>query len=167
MHFSSINLYDMKMLFLTFSILITGVVKAQNNTYPVKGIPAVVTHWGSLSIWLGSDFFSETRDSIITQIGEDEFDWMKSRCSSSGWPKGLYLSSLDEAEDKIYEERLGRLKKYRIASFQHIYHGVRYDRYVILRIPYDENSKWDESVQWEKSLYFIIKEDDTRQVSHL
>lgn len=156
----------MKILFISCAILLSSMLYAQTGRYPVKGEAAVVSHWGSLSIWLGSDFFSETRDSIVAQIGEEEFEWMRSRCSSVGWPQGFYMSSLDETVDKTYEDRLGRLKKYRIASFLHIYHGKVYDRYVILRVPYEENSKWDESVQWEKSLYFIIKEDDTRVVSH-
>jgi hypothetical protein len=135
-------------------------VAAQQTEYPVEGKLTGVKEWGSLSILIGNAFFDATQDSIVMQIGLEEFIEMKTKCSSSGWPEGFYQSGLNEEEDKAYEEKLNRLHKYRIASYTHIYNGTVYDRYVILRIPYEKNKTWDQELKWMGNIYFLVKEKD-------
>ena len=152
----------MKKLFLLPLVLIVLTATAQESHFPVKGKQTEVLDWGSLSIIIGNAFFDATRDSIIHQIGPDEFEEMKTRCTQAGWPKGLYLSSLDEEEDKAHEEKMNRLKKYRIATYTHIYNNMIFDRYVILRVPFEENRDWDPGIQWSGNIYFLLKENDVR-----
>ena len=140
-------------------ILKASLIHAQNKRFPVKGHLSQVTEWGSLSLWIGKDFFAATKDSVISQIGEDEFNEMMYRCSTAGWPAGFYKSGMSDAEDKTFEEKLGTLRMYKIASFRHIYNGVVYDRYSILRIPFDENENWDPAFKWNGNIYFLIKEE--------
>ncbi|MEO6613469.1 MAG: hypothetical protein ABIT05_15845 [Chitinophagaceae bacterium] len=156
----------MKNIFFFAILVCTGIVSfAQpantGNLFPVKGQLVKVTDWGSRSIYiLSGNFFLETKDSIVAQVGEQEFDEMKGKCSSGDWPKGLYKSDLSEEEDKAFDVLLNKLKMYRIAVYTHIYNGITFERYVILRVPYEENKNWDNSVQWEGNVYFLLKEKD-------
>lgn len=154
----------MKKSLFIFLIIISQWLHGQTGYLNSKPIKVDVVDWGSLSIWIGNDFFNATRDSIVAQIGDEEFEWMKDHCTSRNWPKGMYDSSLDEEEDKKHMEKLNRLKKYKIASFQHIYNGMIFERYVILRVPYEDNKDWDPLVKWERSVYFLLNESDTREI---
>jgi hypothetical protein len=49
---------------------------------------------------------------------------------------------------------------YKIASFTHIFNRKVFDRYVILRVPYEENKEWKKTVVWEGNIYFLLKEKD-------
>lgn len=128
---------------------------------PVKGQLASVKDWGSRSLYIISDaFFNDTRGAIIGQIGEEEFAEVEKHCKVAGWPDGLYVSDLSEEQDKAFDIKLNRLKMYKIASYEHIFNGKKFDRYVILRVPFAENKAWDSGVKWEGNVYFLIKEND-------
>ena len=100
----------MKPYFVAILFFISVNLFAQSVPDKIKEIRVEVVDWGSLSIWIGVDFFDATKTVIMEQIGEEEFQWMKDHCTSRSWPKGLYQSSLDKEEDKVYEEKLNRLK---------------------------------------------------------
>jgi hypothetical protein len=150
----------MKKIILLPLLCILTKLSAQEKSFHTEGKLTHVRYWGSLSIMIGSSFFDATQDSIILQIGAGEFEEMKKKCSAAGWPKGLYQSSLDEEEDKAHEEKMNRLKKYHIAAYTHIYNNMVFDRYVILRVPYEENRDWDPAIQWTGNIYFLLKEKD-------
>ncbi len=155
----------MNNIFFSFLLVISAAAFGQSaNTsasFPVKGQLVKVTDWGSRSIYiLSGNFFLETKDSIVAQVGEEEFNEIRDKCSSGDWPKGLYKPDLSDEEDKAFDDRLNKLKMYRIATFTHIYNGITFERHVILRVPYEENKNWDKSVQWEGNVYFLLKEID-------
>ena len=130
-----------------------------DKQFPVKGEPVTVTNWGSLALYLLTNtYFSETKDSIIAQIGPEEFGKMERSCSIAGWPEGFYSSDDDKGQD----EKMNRLKMYKIAAYTHIFNGTVFDRYVIVRVPYSENKEWNKTVSWEGNLYFMLKEKDVR-----
>ncbi|MBL0069391.1 MAG: hypothetical protein IPP39_13155 [Chitinophagaceae bacterium] len=154
----------MKKAILIFLIFLNFSVNAQSvpgpATYPVKGLLMSVKDWGSRSIMILNAFFEETKDSIISQIGEEEFDEMKSNCSSSGWPQGVYSSGMSDEDEVAFDRKLNELKMYRIASYTHKYNGKIFDRYVIVRVPFEENKNWNPSIQWKGNIYFLLKEKD-------
>lgn len=154
----------MKLLCLVSLLLLSGISQAQPDAgFPVKGQPVQVKYWGSLSLFiLGDNYFDATRDSIVLQIGEKEFGEMKGHCSVNGWPKGFYASNLNEEEDKAFYDKLGRLRMYKIAAVTHVYNGKTFERYAILRVPYDENRGWDPAVVWEGNAYFLLAETDVK-----
>lgn len=135
---------------------------SQDRTFPVKGRSAEVLKWGSLSIIIGSSFFDATQDSIISKIGISEFEEMKEKCSTAGWPEGFYQFGLDEVADSMRELKMGRLKMYGIGSYRHIYNGQLFERYIIIRVPYEENKNWDPEIKWEGNIYFLLKENDVK-----
>jgi len=135
-----------------------------NTQFPVKGNLVTVTGWGSRSLYIISDaFFTATKDSIVAQIGEKEFGEMQYKCSVSGWPAGFYRADLTDEEDKAFEQRLNQLKMFRIAAYTHVFNGKTFERYVILRIPYEENRAWDPEISWDGNIYFLLKEKDVRE----
>lgn len=138
---------------------------SESRKFPVKGTLANVIDWGSRSLIMLSDaFFDETEDSIIVQIGQQEFNEMKNKCSTSGWPEGFYKSGLSHEEENIFHATLNKLKMYKIATFTHMYNGVAFSPHVILRIPFDENKFWNLSIKWENNIYFLMEEKDVRAV---
>ncbi len=150
----------MKIVLLVALFFSVSNIEAQSPKYPVKGTPVDVVRWGSLSVIIMKGFFNETKDSIIESIGKAEFDEMQFKCSSSGWPVTFYKFGMGDEEDTAFEKKLMTLKKYRIAGFQHVYNGIPYERYTIVRVPYDENKDWDPSLQWEGNIYFLLNESD-------
>jgi uncharacterized protein YceK len=150
---------------LIYALTSEGQQGFDNQHYPVKGNLVRVKNWGSRALMILSDnYFSATKDSIIFQIGQQEFDELKSRCSASGWPGGLYVSGLSEKDDAAFDLKLNNLKMYQIASYTHIYNGMTFDRYVILRVPYEENASWDSNVKWVGNVYFLLKEADVERL---
>jgi len=148
-------------LLLLYTLPSSGQQGFDSQHYPVKGNLVKVKDWGSRALMLLSDnYFSATQDSVIFQVGQQEFDELKSRCSANGWPRGLYVSGLTEEEDATFDQKLNGLKMYQIASYTHIYNGKTFDRYVILRVPYEENKNWDTEVKWTGNIYFLLKEKD-------
>lgn len=148
-----------------YALTASGQQGFDNQHYPVKGKLVRVKNWGSRALMILSDnYFAATQDSIIFQVGQQEFDELKSRCSASGWPKGLYVSGLSDEDDHAFDQKLNGLKMYQIASYTHIYNGKTFDRHVILRVPYEENKNWDTGVKWAGNVYFLLKETDVEIV---
>ncbi len=121
----------------------------------------IVKRWSSRGIIYFSNYFKETKDEIIQQIGEAEFEKVQQLCSSSSWPVQMNDTQTDE---KLVEEKMNKLKMYKIAVYQHKYNGNLFEREVILKVPFSENEYWDENAQWEGSVYFILNEADIEVV---
>lgn len=154
------------MFILLLSQLKAGAQFTESNNYPVKGQRVTVTDWGSRSLYILSDtYFAATKDSIIAQIGVKEFDEMEAKCSVAGWPEGFYIADQSDEEDKAFDQTLNKLKMYKIAAYTHIFNGKTFDRYVILRVPYEENKSWNPTLQWENNIYFMLKEKDVRPLN--
>jgi hypothetical protein len=131
------------------------------NKFPVKGELVNVKNWGSRALMILSDnYFSATRDSIIYQVGDQEFEEISKHCAANGWPDGLYSPGSSGQDEKSFDEKLNKLKIYRIATYTHIYNGKTFDRYIILRVPFEENKGWDATVRWTGKVYFLLKESD-------
>ncbi len=121
-----------------------------------------IINWGSRAIYLSpAVYFKETKNDIISKIGEDKFNDVQFKCSASGWPDVMSESSLDNPELKT---KMNKLKMYRIAVYQHIYNGNIFDKYAILEVPYAENADWDAAIKWEGSIYFLLKETDVKLI---
>jgi hypothetical protein len=155
----------MRHLAITILLCCQLVAQAQFTTgaghFPVKGELVTVNDWGSRSLYfISTTFFAETKDSILLQTGQQEFDEMEKKCGVSGWPKGFYIAGLPPEEDKIFDAKLNKLKMYKIAAYTHIYNGKLFARHVILRIPFEENRSWDPGIQWEGNIYFLLEEKD-------
>ena len=121
-----------------------------------------IINWGSRAIYLSpAVYFKETKNDIISKIGEDKFNDVQFKCSASGWPDVMSESSLDNPELKT---KMNKLKMYRIAVYQHIYNGNIFDKYAILEVPYAENADWDAAIKWERSIYFLLKETDVKLI---
>lgn len=119
-----------------------------------------IIHWGSRAIYLSpAVYFKETKQEIISIIGEDKFTDMQFKCSASGWPDVMSESTSDKPELKT---KMNKLNMYQIAVYQHKYNGKTFDRYAILEVPYAENAAWDADVKWEGSIYFLLKETDVK-----
>jgi hypothetical protein len=132
-------------------ILLMGMAATAQKAPPktkVKGELVKVKEWGGLSLYIMETFFNETKADIIAQIGEEEFNIMKGKCTEKGWPEGFYNSD--------NEEERNTLKLYRIAAYTHKFNGKTFRQYAILRIPYDENKGWKPHVKWEGNLYFLV-----------
>ena len=148
-------------LFLFFFNTLPSSLHAQqgNLSFPVQGERVTVTNWGSRCIYIVSDaYFNQTKDSIIAKIGADEFNAMAAGCTRNAWPNGFYDG--DALDDAAAKKKLNQLKMYRIATYQHIFNGKVFERYAILRIPYQGNEEWDRNVTWEGNRYFLLQEKD-------
>lgn len=153
-----------KLILLGFILtMAAGNMKAQTMDTN-KAVPVKVKNWGSLAVYITETFFAETKEDIIKQIGEDEFNWMKTHCSESGWPTNFSPIGLEEEAQAKFEKHRNELKLLRVASYQHKYNGNVFDRYVVLRVPYEQNRSWDDKLSWERSFYFIIKEEDVEEI---
>lgn len=135
---------------------------AQADTTGEEKALVKVTSWGSRAIYLlGNDYFKETKDEIIKQLGQAKFEDMQKKCSSAGWPSAM--NDVD-GEEAAVDTKMNKLTMYKIASYQHKFNGNVFDRYAIIEVPYTDNVNWDTNVVWEGSVYFLIKETDVEAV---
>lgn len=96
-------------------ILIAATVSMKAQTTINKAVPVKVKNWGSLAVYITETFFAETKEEIIKQIGEDEFNWMKTHCSESGWPTNFSPIGLDEEAQAKFEKHRNELKLFKVA----------------------------------------------------
>lgn len=132
--------------------------RAPQNEFPP--VLASVTNWNKRSLYQNSNVFNYTKKTIISQIGEDEFEKVKKYSSMEGWPLAFQhdVSKKDDSSFmKSQYEKFNKLKLYKIASFNYPLNIPNSKRYAILRIPYDENRNWDSTANWD-TIYVIIEE---------
>jgi hypothetical protein len=131
-----------------------------SDTVKYKRERVSITNWGSRALYLSpTAYFKETKNDLISIIGNDKFEDLQFKCSASGWPEIFSKSILDNPEEL---KKMNELKMYRIAVYQHKYNGKTFERCAILEIPYAENADWDATVKWEGNIYFLLNEKDVK-----
>jgi hypothetical protein len=162
----TLNYFEIKIMKHIISVFIS--LFLISNTYSqTQTKPLVkVNQWGNRALYILDGFFNETKDDIINQVGEEEYNKIKTNSQSSSWPKefNTEYGQSDDDEKKFYE-KLNKLKMYKIATYQHKYNGNVFEKYVILKIPYHTNEFWDSNVKWDKDVYFILNESDVEEIS--
>ena len=149
---------------ISFLLLNTMLCTAQ-YTSPQAGKEVLVTDWNSIGLLFVPEFFEQNRDSLIAQIGAQEFEKVIKFGNILGWPRSVQYKpgqQKDTLAQQRYFERLSRLKMYKIASWQQFYNNKKTYRYALLRIPYAENIHWDIASKWD-TIYFILKEDAVKE----
>lgn len=151
----------MKIVLLFALVLITAFCNGQDKTEN-KGVPSKVTNWGMRGLMFTETFYNETKDSIIAQIGIDEFEKVKVYCSVLKWPSSMQpkFGRMNAEEQKTMGDRLDKLHMYKIAAYQHYYDGKKMERFSILRVPYEENKNWDSTAKWD-TVYFVVQEEES------
>lgn len=147
---------------LSFLVLIMVFANSYSQNKPL----VKVNNWGSRAYYLLDGYFKETKSDIIKLVGEEEFDKIKKNCGSGAWPSEFKTGDgMSDNDEKVFYEKLNKLKMFKIATYQHKYNGLIFDRYVILKIPYHENEFWNSNVKWDEDVYFIINEADVEEIS--
>jgi hypothetical protein len=130
------------------------------DTVKYKRERVSVTDWGSRALYLSPTlYFKETKDDLISKIGNDKFEDLQFKCSASGWP-AIFSNSVSNTPEGI--KKMNELKMYRIAVYQHKFNGNTFERSAVLEIPYAENADWDATVKWEGNIYFLLNEKDVK-----
>ena len=65
-------------------------------------------------------------------------------------------NSNKKTDTSVLYPRLSKLNLYKIATFRHVFQNEDWGNYVILRVPYIGNEKWDPTAKWD-TVYFIVK----------
>ncbi|WP_205508854.1 hypothetical protein [Longitalea arenae] len=145
-----------------FSIAQSQVANTDNWPYPL----VQVLDWSKRGIINGDDFYANTKDQIIRQIGEVEFNKLEKHDDVYGWPQSLrknLFDRTDTAAQKKVDANFEKLKVYKIVTYTHIFEGKNWGKYVILKAPYKENSFLDSPGKWE-AIYFVMKEEYAKEI---
>lgn len=128
--------------------------ESQEKKYPL----AKVKDWGKKSMSFADNFWDNKKDQIVMQIGEAEYekmlrnsDWRKIPGQMSIW------NGKKKTEPAVLYPKLDKLNVFQIASFNHVYQGKDFGKFVILRCPFEENKNWDSTATWD-TVYFIVEE---------
>jgi hypothetical protein len=135
----------------------------QEVNYPVNGKRVVkVKDWQKKALFLRKDYWSLYRESLIPQIGKDEFEKVirYSDVRSIPYQLTLYKGFQKIPEDSLalLSKKLDRLICYKIADLVYGGKEVGVKPAVLIRIPYEENKDWDPTAKWD-NVYFIIPAD--------
>lgn len=132
------------------------------NEENLRKYPLVhVKDWGLSAMSFGSTYWEDNKDSIVGQIGNEEFEKVKSNCGFKKVPTRMSVyDGKHRPSVKKFNERMTGLKVYKIAAFTlttKLKDGVLYERMNILRCPYVENKNWDTASKWD-TVYFVVHE---------
>lgn len=129
---------------------------AQNPKQFVK-----IKNWEGRSFLFTEDFWKGKKEQIETQMGEGAFESVKKFSHFKNIPPQMSISNGPTMSDpETYYKKLSNLKNlYRVASFNHIFHGQDFGNYVIIQVPYIGNENWDTAAKWH-TVYFIFEEKD-------
>jgi hypothetical protein len=137
-------------------------VKSINSNPPL----VKVLDWQQRGMINGDDLYEHTKDEIIRQIGAEEFVQFEKHDDIYGWPTSLRFNLFDRrdtTERRIVEENFKKLKVYKIATYNHVFDGKDWGKYVILKAPYTENSFLDSPGKWD-AIYFLMKEKYVQEI---
>lgn len=152
---------------LSFLVISVLVLAQSSEKKESLAIPVRITNWGDRGRLIAENFFTETKDSIISQIGSEEFEKVKKYSSVFSWPKSLqgkiwYKS--DSLMKKEFHRKLDKLKVYQIANYCHYWEGSKDSRFSIIRVPYSDNMDWDKEAKWD-TVYFIVQERSVKKLN--
>ncbi|SRR5258706_4414287 len=148
--------------------LIISLLVVFNSCYAQKEINAKyplvhVKDWRQKSFMVTEDFWNSTKADIVKQIGEENFEKVKTFSTNKNVPvqllqwDGHKKVDLDE-----YCKRLSSLKVYRVAEFNEIWKDKDWGKYMILSVP-NQELYWDKTAKWD-TVYFIIKADAVEEI---
>jgi hypothetical protein len=142
-----------------FIIVQTGCkVQSQQARLKVKEKDSQVriTNWHRITVMFDENFWEKSRDEIVKQIGESEFEKVKANSGFSGVPSEMSLYDGRKRRDtsELYP-KLAQLNLYHIATIPNT--GSKGGNFAILRCPYAENKNWDVAVKWD-TVYFVLHE---------
>lgn len=149
---------------IVFLLLNTLSGTAQYSSPPIEK-EVSVTDWNAIGLLFVPEFFKNNRDTLVRQIGEQEFEKVIKSGNILGWPGSMQYKpgqQKDTTAQKRYFEKLSKLKMYKAASWQQYYNNQKTYRYVLLRVPYTANIDWDRDTKWD-TIYFIIKESAVKE----
>ena len=147
---------------LLFSLSINVCAIAQAPTSPSKSkfnksdLKIVVTNWANQAFALPEYFWNKYSDTLIQQVGVNEFDLMKKHGPGT-YPKEMALLSEGNLQnpDSLYR-KLSKLNLELVAQLRHFNEeGTYIGIYALLRVPYSLNKDWDAFVKWD-TVYFIF-----------
>lgn len=121
--------------------------------------PATVLSWDKHVVEFSKNYWDDKKEEqILKQISVEEFEKVK---SSSGWQKVPKQMSIWDGQTrkklKDLTDKLHLLTVYKVAAFDHYYQDKIQGKYVILKVPYEENKTWDTTAVWE-TVYFVVPE---------
>jgi hypothetical protein len=152
----------MKLLILN-CILLTSLVTnciGQNGSLSNKSSSwAEVKDWAQASVVIVDDVWANIKQQIISQVGEDGYNEIRSHYDYKSIPPQMSVYGGGKKKDlKELSAKLSSLKVYKVASYDHIFQGKDWGKYIILKCPYEENKNWDTTAKWYV-VYFILKSD--------
>ncbi len=151
-------------------IMASSHAQSKDNATQIREYPSVqVLDWSQRGIVQSGNFFDETYDQIIKQIGKEEFEKVKKYGNVHGWPEKLKTNLFDQtdtASTRFISENFKKLHVYKIATYTHYLEGKDWGRYVILKAPYRENDFLESTGNWD-AIYFIMEEKYTKLLSSI
>ncbi len=144
--------------------LFTLAVKSQSylSTSNVpNGTSVQVAHAADFSfsmIFKGSEnIWDEVRDTLISQLGQYEFERVKKNITISKMPCAMALLCKGRIKnsDSVLN-KLSTLKVQKVASYIRHHLDGSIGSYDLIRVPYPENKDWDISAVWD-TVYFQVK----------
>ena len=121
-----------------------------------------IKDWGRRIIMIGDDVLERAKESIIEQIGEEEYNVVMKNYNVYSWPKQMNYDMARALRDSVFMkqvyEKLDSLKMCKIATFKNMHEGRFRANLVILRVSYLENKEWDKNAKWENT-YFVFRQE--------
>src|SRR5688572_5108215 len=98
----------MNIILITFALLTSVTALAQNQNEKSSNVPAKVTNWGNVGLMYSGNFFDETKDTIIAQIGAEEFEKVKMYSKVFKWPRAMQrkIGRMTDEEKKTLHDKL-------------------------------------------------------------
>lgn len=121
-----------------------------------------ILNWGKRGLRTASVVTNEAKDTIIKQIGLEEYNKVLKFSTYNTWPNEMvvvfkYPKKSDSLARQQCYDKLDSLKLYKIATFPNNFQGKNWGNLVLLRVPYEKNKNWDVNSKWD-IVYFIIYE---------
>ena len=144
-------------------ISVTGFINnctAQKESMVNQSCPLTeVKDWGQRSMIIVDEVWNNIKDQLIAQIGEEGYNDVRAHYDYKSIPEQMSVYSAGKRKNlQELSSKLSTLKVFKIASYDHIFQGKNWGKYLILKCPYEENKNWDTTAKWD-IVYFIIKED--------
>ncbi len=144
----------MKKLVITGCILLTALYAKSQQQPPL----AEVTNWKLTAAVLTPRWWPHVKDKVKDQLTPEDFNRLatynpwESKPPQMSWHHSVYLAKGDSAG---FIRKMNELKCYLIASYTNTLDSTKRSDQVILKIPYEENRHWNDSVKWDV-VYVVV-----------
>lgn len=123
-----------------------------------KQQPATVADWSRIAGVLTPRWWPHVKDQVSDQVTADDArrlaaynPWEKNPPEMSSYHM-VYIKGMDSLK---FIENMNRLKCYHIATYTNSLNPKNVREMVILKVPYEDNRHWNDSVRWDV-LYFVL-----------